>query len=126
LKIPRSNQYSLAQTINVHKKYVNAVAVVYTVEGYPNGLIITGSNDLTIAIHDIESNKFITQLQEHNGPVCSLYFDNHSNNNLLYSGSFDRTAKVWNLSNLVSSDFKLSSSFTLSGNRKLILTSHIF
>ncbi len=105
----------MAQTITVHKKYVNTVAIVYTVEDYPNGLIITGSNDLTISIHDIESNKFIAQLQEHNGPVCTLYFDNHSTNNLLYSGSFDSTAKVWNLSSLVSSDFKLKSSFTLKG-----------
>ena len=41
--------------------------VAYTVEEYPNGLIITGSNDQTIAFHDIESNKLIAQLKEHDG-----------------------------------------------------------
>jgi hypothetical protein len=57
----------LSQTISVHKKYVNAVTVVYTLEEYPNGLIITGSNDQTIAVHNIESNELIAQLHEHQG-----------------------------------------------------------
>ena len=46
---------------------MNAVAVAYSVEEYPNGLIITGSNDQTIAIHNIESNELIAQLHEHAG-----------------------------------------------------------
>ena len=51
----------------MHKKYVNSVVVVYTLEEYPNGLILTGSNDKTIAIHDIESNKTVAVLEEHDG-----------------------------------------------------------
>ena len=46
---------------------MNAVAVVYSLPGYPNGLIVTGSNDQVIAIHDIESNSNIAQLKEHDG-----------------------------------------------------------
>jgi phospholipase A-2-activating protein len=46
--------------------------------------------------------------------VCTLYFNQYDN--LLYSGSFDATTKVWNLNNLVKSNFKLSSSFTLAGH----------
>lgn len=74
-----SNQYIQAQTIQAHKKYVNSVVVVYTVEDYPNGLVITGSNDKTIAIHDIESNKVIAQLEAHKEPgkiniSCIQYF----------------------------------------------------
>lgn len=62
-----SNQYTQSQTITVHKKYVNAVVVVYTLTEYPNGLIITGSNDQTISVHDIESNADIAQFKEHDG-----------------------------------------------------------
>jgi WD40 repeat protein len=94
---------------------VNAVAVVYSLKEYPNGLIITGSNDQTIGIHDIETNQQLAQLKEHEGAVCSLYFDNNSNSNLLYSGSFDSTAKVWNLNNLAKSEFQLKPSITIKG-----------
>ena len=61
------NQYIQSQTITSHKKYVNAVTVVYTLPDYPNGIILTGSNDQTISIHDIESNVDIAQLKEHDG-----------------------------------------------------------
>ena len=94
---------------------MNAVAVVYSLKEYPNGLIITGSNDQTIGIHDIETNQQLAQLKEHEGAVCSLYFDNNSNSNLLYSGSFDSTAKVWNLNNLAKSEFQLKPSITIKG-----------
>ena len=137
-----SNHYIQALTINEHKKYVNSVVVVYTLEEYPNGLILTGSNDKTIAMHNIESNEFLGSLDEHAGSgmtlslafivastirlklmcsfsfsskVCSLYFDNNSKSNILYSGSFDSSAKVWNLNDLVKSDFKLKSSITIKG-----------
>jgi len=46
--------------------------VVYTLEEYPNGIILTGSNDKTIAIHNIESNEFLGILDEHQGSG-SLY-----------------------------------------------------
>ena len=68
-----SNQYVQAQTITVHKKYVNSVVVVYTLEEYPNGLILTGSNDKTIAIHDIESNKTVAVLEEHDGSGMLMF-----------------------------------------------------
>ena len=120
-----------------HKKYVNSVVVVYSVEEYPNGLIFTGSNDQTISVHDIESNKHIATLNEHDASgktiknkslkiklflfltsfvlhvVCTLYVNQLDS--LLYSGSFDSSAKVWDLKNLVKCDFKLASSFTLKG-----------
>ena len=114
LKNNESNQYANTQTITTHKKYVNSVVVVYSLEEYPNGLIITGSNDQSIAIHDIESNTPIAQLNEHQGAVCTLYFN--PLDNLLYSGSFDASTKIWNLNNLVKSDFKLGSSMTLAGH----------
>lgn len=98
---------------------MNAVVIVYSLPDYPNGLIVTGSNDQCIAVHDIESNVNVAQLKEHDGAVCTLYFDNSSGKNLLYSGSFDSSAKVWNLNDLLKSDFKLKSSVTIKGELKI-------
>ena len=90
---------------------MNAVAVVYSVADYPDGLLFTGSNDQTICIFDLKSNNMISQLTEHTGAVCTL---NNSQTNLLYSGSFDCTAKIWNLADLKSNN-KLKSIITLKG-----------
>lgn len=79
-------------------------------------MIITGSNDQTIAFHDIQENKIISQFSAHDGPICTLNFDNLSQNNLLFSGSFDCTAKVWNLNDLVRNDFKLSPIIVIKGH----------
>ncbi len=62
-----SNEYTETHCIRAHKKFVNSLTVVYTVDGFPNGLVITGSNDQTICIFDIESNSIILQLSEHTG-----------------------------------------------------------
>lgn len=62
---------------------MNAVAVVYSLPGYPNGLIVTGSNDQVIAIHDIESNSNIAQLKEHDG-AGKKEFDPNNINILFY------------------------------------------
>ena len=61
------NQYTEARTFNYHKKYVNALAVCYTLPAYPGGLILTGSNDKTISIHNIETNELVSVLHEHDG-----------------------------------------------------------
>jgi WD40 repeat protein len=117
---PNTNMYNLVQDIQCHTRYVNAVAVVYTLEGYSNGIIVTGSTDSSIAFHDIESNKLLCQITEHSSTVCTLFFDNNYSNNLLFSGSFDTTAKVWNLNDLIKSDFKLKSSATFKGHQQAV------
>ncbi len=69
------------QTISAaHSKFVNTVEVVYTLAEYPSGLIITGSNDQTIAVHNIETNETIAHLREHtaNGKQ-SITFSTSSN-----------------------------------------------
>ncbi len=53
--------------IKNHKKFVNSVTVTYTVDGFQDGLVITGSNDQTICIFDVQSNSVISQLTEHSG-----------------------------------------------------------
>ena len=54
----------------------------------------------------------IAQLVEHTGAVCTL---NNAQTNLLYSGSFDCTSKIWNLADLQKSNFNLKSVITLKG-----------
>lgn len=90
---------------------MNAVTVIYTVNEYPDGLIITGSNDQSICIYDIKSNSVIAQVVEHSGAVCTL---SCTQSNLLYSGSFDCSAKVWNLAD-ISKSTNLKSMLTLKG-----------
>lgn len=113
------NTYTEARSFTYHKKYVNAIAVVYTLPQFPNGLILTGSNDKTVSIHDIETSELVGLLQEHNGAVCNLYFDNMSGTNILYSGSFDSTAKVWDLNNF-KSGAELKSSLTIKSHEQTI------
>lgn len=113
------SSYTEARSFNYHKKYVNALAVVYTLHDYPNGLILTGSNDKTVSIHCIETSQLVGVLYEHEGAVCNLYFDNVSGSNILYSGSFDSTAKVWDLKNF-KADMPLKSSLTIKGHEQTI------
>ena len=74
---------------------------------------------IDLSREDLKSNNLINQLVEHTGAVCSL---NNSQTNLLYSGSFDCTAKIWNLADLKSNNNSLKSILTLKG----ILKSQIF
>lgn len=74
--------YTEARSYTYHKKYVNALAVVYTLPAYPNGLILTGSNDKTISLHCIETCKLVGILQEHEGAgniIKNLNFRIYSN-----------------------------------------------
>ena len=65
----RLNQYSAVQTISgAHTKFVNTAVVVYTLAEYPEGLVITGSNDQTIAVYSIQDKATIAHLREHQGP----------------------------------------------------------
>jgi WD40 repeat protein len=63
-----STQYVQSKVFEkIHTKYVNAVAVAYTLSEFPKGLIMTGSNDQTIAIVCLETSEVVAQLKEHDG-----------------------------------------------------------
>ena len=62
-----NSSYTETKSITYHKKYVNSLAIVYTLKKFPDGLILTGSNDKTISIHCIVSNKLVGVLDEHEG-----------------------------------------------------------
>lgn len=111
--------YTELKSINYHKKYVNSITVVYSLPEFQGGLILTGSNDKTISIHCMVTNKLVGLLDEHNGAVCNLYFDNMFGSNILYSSSFDSTAKVWNLNNF-KTKVPLKSSLTIKGHEMTV------
>ena len=56
---------------------------------------VTGGLDKVIHIWSTESNKLIGHLNQHRDAVTGLKF--RKGHNQLYSSSFDRTVKVWNV-----------------------------
>ncbi|XXH00447.1 hypothetical protein Hte_006792 [Hypoxylon texense] len=63
----------------------------------PSGEIVAaGSLDsFDIHIWSVQTGQLLDQLSGHEGPVCSLAFS--PNGSLLFSGSWDRTARMWSI-----------------------------
>ncbi|OTB05227.1 hypothetical protein M426DRAFT_10826 [Hypoxylon sp. CI-4A] len=65
----------------------------------PSGEVVAaGSLDsFDIHIWSVQTGQLLDQLSGHEGPVCSLAFA--PNGSLLFSGSWDRTARMWSIFN---------------------------
>lgn len=65
----------------------------------PSGEVVAaGSLDsFDIHIWSVQTGQLLDQLSGHEGPVCSLAFS--PNGDLLVSGSWDRTARIWSIFN---------------------------
>ncbi|KAI1391346.1 periodic tryptophan protein 2 [Hypoxylon trugodes] len=65
----------------------------------PSGEVVAaGSLDsFDIHIWSVQTGQLLDQLAGHEGPVCSLAFS--PNGSLLFSGSWDRTARMWSIFN---------------------------
>ncbi|KAI0169502.1 WD40-repeat-containing domain protein [Hypoxylon sp. FL1284] len=65
----------------------------------PSGEIVAaGSLDsFDVHIWSVQTGQLLDQLAGHEGPVCSLAFS--PNGSLLFSGSWDRTARMWSIFN---------------------------
>ncbi|CAG8434421.1 1374_t:CDS:10 [Diversispora eburnea] len=88
-----SNDFTESKTFLGHNEFVNSVAYLPPNAEYPSGLIISGSNDKTINVFDIEaSHEPIRTLIGHTGNVCSL---DVTPSGFIVSGSWDKTAKIW-------------------------------
>ena len=65
----RKNTFKTAAQIQTsHTKPVNVVLVINSLSEYPNGLVVTGSDDHTIGFHGIDPSVAIGYIKEHNGP----------------------------------------------------------
>lgn len=76
-----------------HTNYVTSVIHTKPTEAFPNGLIVTGSNDRLIRAFKNEQAEPVFILHGHLDTVCSL---DSNDEGLLLSGSWDSTAKIWN------------------------------
>jgi WD40 repeat protein len=110
------------QTLEGHSKEVTSVA--FSEDGQ---IIVSGSQDHTIRIWDVNSGLEIRKLEGHSGPVNSVAFSSEDIH-ILASGSDDCTIKLWNIktglliqSLIVSEPVNLVTS--LSANRSIMASS---
>ncbi|KAJ1947287.1 WD repeat protein Lub1, partial [Linderina pennispora] len=77
-----------------HTGYVNSVAVLSATTEYPSGLIATGGADKDINLWDpTDLAQPVSKLTGHTDNVCALAAS--KDGKTLVSGSWDKTAKVW-------------------------------
>ncbi|KAL4710493.1 hypothetical protein ACJJTC_008895 [Scirpophaga incertulas] len=82
-------------TYRGHSNFVSCVCWVPPCEGFPEGLVVTGSNDNTILGYNLQDGMVQITLEGHENAVCSVTPGRSSG--ILLSSSWDSTAKVWNL-----------------------------
>ncbi|RUS88855.1 hypothetical protein EGW08_003400, partial [Elysia chlorotica] len=75
-----------------HSNFVSSLCVMPPDDTYPQGLIMTGSNDKSILAYTPGSTEPVFKLEGHEGNVCALASGKFG---FLLSGSWDKTARVW-------------------------------
>jgi F-box and WD-40 domain protein CDC4 len=73
--------------------FAGHASAVVTCLQFDDEKIVSGSDDQSICIYDIQTGKLIRQLDGHEGGVWALQYFGDT----LVSGSTDRTVRVWNL-----------------------------
>ncbi|XP_077981055.1 phospholipase A-2-activating protein-like [Glandiceps talaboti] len=84
--------YVQAAVLSGHSNFISCTCVMPPTDDYPQGLIITGSNDKTINAYTPNSPTPVYTLKGHANTVCTLAAGKFGT---LLSGSWDCTAKVW-------------------------------
>ncbi|KAH9634238.1 hypothetical protein HF086_012700 [Spodoptera exigua] len=82
-------------TYKGHRNFVSCVCWLPPCEAYPDGLVVTGSNDNTILGYNLQDGVIQVTLEGHENAVCSVKPGRDSG--ILLSSSWDSTAKVWNI-----------------------------
>ncbi|CAG9784874.1 unnamed protein product, partial [Diatraea saccharalis] len=82
-------------TYKGHNNFVSCVCWVPPCEAFPEGLVVTGSNDNTILGYNLQDGMIQVTLEGHENAVCSVTPAKDSG--ILLSSSWDSTAKIWNL-----------------------------
>ncbi|XP_013391939.1 phospholipase A-2-activating protein-like [Lingula anatina] len=85
-------QFTEAHVMSGHSNFISSVTVMPPSDQYPQGLIMTGSNDNSILAFTLESPQPVFKLTGHDDTVCALAAGRFGT---LLSGSWDNTAKVW-------------------------------
>jgi len=90
-----SSNYENLDTLRGHQNFVSCICAVYpATEIYPDGLICTGSNDKSINIYKPGESQPLETLKGHSENVSCMA---SGNDLVLVSGSWDKTARLWNL-----------------------------
>ncbi|GFS06857.1 phospholipase A-2-activating protein, partial [Elysia marginata] len=87
-----TNEFHQETVHRGHTNFVSSLCVMPPDDTYPQGLIITGSNDKTILAYTPGSAEPVFKLTGHEGNVCALASGKFG---FLLSGSWDKTARVW-------------------------------
>ncbi|XP_026739639.1 phospholipase A-2-activating protein [Trichoplusia ni] len=82
-------------TYKGHRNFVSCVCWLPPCEAYPDGLVVTGSNDNTILGYNLQDGATQVTLEGHENAVCSVTPGRDSG--ILLSSSWDSTARVWNI-----------------------------
>ncbi|KAJ2890035.1 WD repeat protein Lub1, partial [Coemansia aciculifera] len=89
-----TNEFIEDSVLLGHIGYVNSVAAIPSTALFPSGLIATGGSDKNICLWDPASvGQPMRTLTGHSDNVCALAAS--ADGQVLVSGSWDRTAKVW-------------------------------
>ncbi|KAK0062786.1 phospholipase A-2-activating protein [Biomphalaria pfeifferi] len=86
------NSFRRELVLKGHSNFVSSICVTPPDDNYPQGLIVTGSNDKTILAYIPGSPEPVFKLIGHAGNVCALASGMFG---FLLSGSWDTTARVW-------------------------------
>ncbi|GAB1603500.1 phospholipase A-2-activating protein-like [Argonauta hians] len=86
-----NNSFKENCKIQDHSNFVSSVCVIPPTASQ-EGAIVTGSNDKSIIVYDLQTFHKLYQLTGHQGTVCTL---SPGNDGRIISGSWDNTAKVW-------------------------------
>lgn len=88
-------------TYKGHRNFVSCICWVPPCVSFPEGLVVTGSNDNTILGYNLQDGTVLLTLEGHENAVCSVSPGRDSG--MLLSSSWDSTAKLWNINNPQSS-----------------------
>ncbi|KAJ3197092.1 hypothetical protein HK101_006054 [Irineochytrium annulatum] len=79
-----------------HSHFVNCLLYVHPTEQFPQGVIISGSNDKTINVYDVtQPQDPVFTMLGHTDAIVSLALNVTSEGTDIVSASWDKSAKVW-------------------------------
>lgn len=109
--LTEANEASIIHSHHEHLQFVNAVTFIQPTLSHPVGIVASGGADNMVRLLDVGSREISAVLSGHSSNVCTL----SSYGKILISGSWDKSAIVWDAENG-------SRLFTLNGHEHVVWT----